>query len=85
MGESLDRVRAAGSLPSAEAAGALASALRALVAEAPQASTAEVDAFVGECDARSYAPSTQRSQAPLDPDFHERARQLAERIAESVS
>jgi len=81
--EQLERVRAAGSLPSAEAAGALASALRELVAQAPQANTAEIDAFVGECDARSYAPASQRSSAPLDPEFHERARRLAERIAES--
>lgn len=84
MSEQLDRVRAAASLPSAEAAGAIASALRALVAQAPQASTAEVDAFVGECDARSYAPSAQRSSGPLEPEFHERARRLAERIAESA-
>ncbi|MGE4609681.1 MAG: hypothetical protein AAEJ52_23340 [Myxococcota bacterium] len=85
MNEQLGLVRAAAALPSAEAAGALASALRALVAESPQANSAEVDAFVGECDARSYAPRSQSSAAPLDPEFQERARQLAERIAESAS
>ncbi len=84
LSEQLDLMRAAGALPSAEAAGALASALRALVALAPSGNSAEVDAFVGECDAKSYAPSSQRSSAPLDPEFHERARQLAERIAESA-
>ncbi len=84
INEQLDRVRAAKSLPAAEAAGVMASALRALAAEAPETSIPEVDAFVGECDARSYARAEQRTSAPADPDFHARALQLAEQIAESV-
>jgi len=82
--EQLDRIRAAQSLPSAEAAGVLAAALRALIAEVPQASLPEIDSFVGECDARSYAPPAQRSAAALDPEFQQRALRLAQQISEAA-
>ena len=41
----------------------------------------EIDTFLGECDARSYAPSG--SELGLDKDFHGQATRLAEEIAES--
>jgi len=50
----------------------------------PQASLPEIDSFVGECDARSYAPPAQRSAAALDPEFQQRALRLAQQISEAA-
>jgi hypothetical protein len=81
----LSRIRAASSLPSADAAAEIARALRAILAEIPQARRAEVDELIGACDARSYAPAEQRDVAPLDPAFHRRALDLAIGLAGSDS
>lgn len=59
----------------------IAQALRRMLREKPAASTQEIDTFLGECDARSYAPSG--SEPGLDKDFHGQATRLAEEIAES--
>ena len=59
----------------------IAQALRRMLREKPVASTQEIDTFLGECDARSYAPSG--SELGLDKDFHGQATRLAEEIAES--
>jgi hypothetical protein len=59
----------------------IAQALRRMLREKPAASTQEIDTFLGECDARSYAPSG--SELGLDKDFHGQATRLAEEIAES--
>ncbi len=81
----LSRIRAASTLPSADAAAEIARALRAILAEIPQARRAEVDALIGECDARSYAPAAERDVAALEPAFHRRALDLAIGLAGSDS
>jgi hypothetical protein len=80
----LRRVRDAASLPSDAAAAQLASALRRLRAEVPDARVPELDELLGECDARSYAPAGQRDASPLDAAFHARAVALAEELAREV-
>jgi hypothetical protein len=77
------RVRDAVGLPADEALTELAGALRRMLAEVPDARSAELDALLGECDARSYAPAGRRRSEPVDPDLLERARVLAERLAEA--
>lgn len=72
-------------LAAPEAAAALARALRRLRAECPETPAPDLDAFLGECDARSYAPEGQRSRDPLDPAFLARARDLADAIAQEPS
>jgi hypothetical protein len=79
----LRRIRKASNLPAAEAAAELARALRALLAVIPEGRRAEIDELVGECDARSYAPSAERDRAPLDPAFHQRALEFAVNLAEN--
>lgn len=81
----MQRVRDAASLPSARAASELARALRRLLAECPDARSAELDAFLGECDARSYAPEGMRDDSALDEAFHARAARLARQLVESSS
>lgn len=85
LGKLADEVRRevsnAASLAAPEAAAALARALRRLRAERPDARAADLDAFLGECDARSYAPEGQRASGPLDPGTLERARALVDEIA----
>jgi len=78
----LRRIRKASNLPAAEAAAELARALRALLAVIPEGHRAEIDELVGECDARSYAPSAERDRTPLDPAFHRRALEFAVNLAE---
>ena len=79
----LRRIRDASTLPAPEAAAEIARALRALVAETPDVRRPEVDALIGECDARSYAPGTDRDSAPIDAAFHQRALELAQGLTES--
>ena len=75
----LHRVEAASGLSAREAAAEVASALRSMLAEAPEARGPELDDFLGDCDARRYAPPG----AELAPDdtFCARARELALHIA----
>jgi hypothetical protein len=77
----LRRIRRASSSPAGEAAADLARALRRILAELPDARGPEIDEFLGECDARSYAPQGQRGGASLEPEFRQRALDLAERMA----
>jgi hypothetical protein len=78
------RVRDAARLPADEAVAELARALRRMLAEVPEARTDEVDAFLGECDAHSYAPAGERKAGMLEDDVHARALALAMRIAEGA-
>ena len=81
----LRRIREASGLPAPEAAAEIARAMRALLAEAPDARHPEIDALIGECDARSYAPAANRESAPIDAAFHQRALDLAQRLTEVES
>jgi hypothetical protein len=82
--EHLASIRAAETLPAAQAAAAIAAALRALVAERPEANRPEVDALLGACDARSFAPHAGRDAAPLEPALLSRALDLATGIVEGT-
>lgn len=81
----LQRVKEAAGFPAARAASELAGALRRLLAERPEARTPDLDAYLGECDARSYAPEGMRDESPLDAAFHARGMELARRLAEDAS
>jgi hypothetical protein len=78
----LRRVEQAGGSPAAEVLATLSSALRQMLAQVPAAASAELDAFLGECDARSYAPEGQLQT--IDGAFLERAVRLARDVAEQV-
>ena len=78
------RIRDAATLPGDESVGELARALRTMLAEVPEARTPELDSFLGECDARSYAPKGRAGAAGADPQLHARALELARRIAETA-
>jgi hypothetical protein len=75
----------AASLPAADAASVLARSLRRLHAERPWVHPAGLDAFLGECDARSYAPESQRAAGSLSDDFFARARALVDELVEEPS
>jgi hypothetical protein len=79
------RLREASDLPASEAAAEIARAMRALLAAAPDVRRPEIDALIGECDARSYAPAASRDSSPIDAAFHQRALELAQSLAESES
>ncbi|MBW2541685.1 MAG: BatD family protein [Deltaproteobacteria bacterium] len=81
----LRKIRDASNLPASEAAAEIARALRALLADAPEVRRPEIDALIGECDARSYAPAADRDSAPIDPAFQQRALELASSLEESRS
>ena len=76
-------VREAGRLAPAESLTAVSQALRRMLAQVPEAASAELDAFLGECDARSYAPASQ--QREVDAALLERAVELARDIAERAA
>jgi hypothetical protein len=78
----LGRLRGAANLPGDRAVVELAQALRRMLAEVPEARSVEIDEFLSECDARSYAPAGQRQTAQLDEEFQGRALALARGIAE---
>ncbi len=78
----LRRMRDASKLPASEAAGEIARAMRALLAEIPDVRRPEIDALIGECDARSYAPAADRDRSPIDAAFHQRALELAQSLTE---
>jgi hypothetical protein len=81
----LRRMREASNLPASEAAAEIARAMRALLAETPDVRRPEIDALIGECDARSYAPAAGRDRSPIDSAFHQRALELAQGMTESES
>jgi hypothetical protein len=81
----LRRMREASNLPASEAAAEIARAMRALLAEIPDVRRPEIDALIGECDARSYAPAANRDHSPIDSAFHQRALELAQSLTESES
>jgi hypothetical protein len=55
-----------------------------MLALAPEASSAELDALLGECDARSYAP-TASAGGTLPEALAQRAREQARRLEEAGS
>jgi hypothetical protein len=75
----LRRVEAASGLGAREAAAEVAGALRSMLAEAPEARAPEFDDFLGDCDARRYAPSG--TELARDDAFCARAREIALHIA----
>jgi hypothetical protein len=79
------RMREASNLSASEAAAEIARAMRALLAEAPDVRHPEIDALIGECDARSYAPAAGSDRSPIDSAFHQRALELAQSLTESES
>jgi len=84
VAEELRRIRQARGLPAGEAAAELARALRSMRALVPDAGSPELDSFLGECDASSYAPADGREGPQRDEPLHERALELGSRIAERV-
>jgi hypothetical protein len=78
----LRRIEQAGDSSPSEIPTTLSSALRQMLAQAAEAATPELDAFLGECDARSYAPENQPQT--IDAAFLERGVLLARGIAERV-
>jgi hypothetical protein len=81
----LRKIRDASNLPASEAAAEIARAMRSLLAEAPGLRRPEIDALIGECDARSYAPAADHDPAPIDAAFQQRALELAQSLMESES
>jgi hypothetical protein len=81
----LRRIREASNLPASEAAAEIARAMRALLAETPDVRRPEIDALIGECDARSYAPAASSDRSPMEAAFHQRALELAQSLTESES
>jgi hypothetical protein len=59
--------------------------MRALLAQTPNVRRPEIDALIGECDARSYAPDAGRDRSPMDAAFHQRALELAQSLTEGES
>jgi hypothetical protein len=78
----LQCVRGAERLPADEAVAELARALRRMLVEVPEARDDDIDAFLRESDARSYAPADQRQPAAPDEPLLARARVLATQVAE---
>jgi hypothetical protein len=83
LAEEQRRIHEATRRPAGEAVGEIAGALRRMLAEVPDAAGSELSGFLGECDARSYAPDGHESP-DLGEAFHERAALLARGIAERV-
>jgi hypothetical protein len=78
LDEACVRVGEARSLPPAEAARVIAEALRRMLRELPDAASPDLDALLGECDARAYAPPG--AAQSLDDAFLDRAVGQAERL-----
>ncbi|MEE3329229.1 MAG: BatD family protein [Myxococcota bacterium] len=70
------------SQPASQAAEAASRALRQMLSLAPDAAGAELDAILGELDARSYAPPT-LDESPLPESLCEEARRTAASIVEA--
>jgi hypothetical protein len=75
-------VQGARDLPPAEAAERIAGALRRMLAELPDYRDPELDALIGECDARRYAPPGRGGEGAAD--LAQRAVLAAQRIAEAA-
>ena len=78
------KIEAARGSSRAEAMSTLSGALRAMLRAAPGARTAELDAFLAECDAVAYAPAEGSAQG-VAADAIERALELAESLEEGAS
>jgi hypothetical protein len=83
LAEEQRRIHEAAGKPAGEAVGEIAGALRRMLAEVPDAAGSELTEFLGECDARSYAPDGHESP-DVGEAFRERAAALARGIAERV-
>ncbi|MDP6977175.1 MAG: BatD family protein [Myxococcota bacterium] len=70
--------------PRSRAMGQLADALRAMLRAAPGSQSAELDAFLSECDAVAYAPDG-GGHAAVDRETIDRAQALAKAIEEGAS
>jgi hypothetical protein len=55
-----------------------------MLAELPEARTDEIDSFLGECDAWSYAPAGEQRAAPIPEEFHARALALGRTVREQA-
>ena len=73
LAEELARVKRASS------AAEVAQGLRRMLRERPSAASDAIDAFLGECDARSYAPTA--GEPDLEAEFLEQAAGFAHTIA----
>lgn len=82
LAEARRKVEAALERPERDAAELLARSLRAMLASVPDAGGAELDAMLGECDARSYALVGESSRA-LPDELQKRARKLASELEEA--
>ena len=78
------KIEAARGSSRAEAMSTLSGALRAMLRAAPGARTAELDAFLAECDAVVYAPAEGSAQG-VAADAIERALELVESLEEGAS
>jgi hypothetical protein len=72
------RVREAAKLPGREGVREIADALRQMLAKVPKARSAEIESFLGECDALIYAPD--EPPAASSAELRERAVTLADGI-----
>ena len=73
------RIRAAAKLPGREGVREIADALRQMLAKVPEERSAEIESFLGECDALIYAP--EEPAAASSAELRERAVALADGIA----
>jgi hypothetical protein len=67
-----------------EAITEVAGCLRRMLTEVPSARNSELDAFLAECDAITYAPSAELKKSRLRPGFEERAKSLSQVILGSL-
>ena len=72
------RIRAAARLPGREGVREIADALRQMLARVPEARSAEIESFLGECDALVYAPDDPPEASSAE--LRERAVTLADGI-----
>jgi hypothetical protein len=73
------RIRAAAKLPGREGAQEVADAIRQMLAKVPEARSAEIESFLGECDALIYAPG--EAPAASSAELREQAVTLADGIS----
>ena len=66
------------------AAAEISGALRKMLAEAPEARSPEIDDFLAECDAVTYAPAEEARAFTQRPEFERRARSLSDAILENA-
>jgi hypothetical protein len=77
------RIAAAGATPRRQALSEIAVALREITAAAPELRSRELDDFVRECDAATYAPGDD-ADANLDPEVIRRAEALLATMKEAL-